>query len=258
MPLTLDLHDGYGVITLRRPPRNLLSGEMLRAILEALAELENKGAPLLLLRADGRHFSTGYPIDEIPEEIFHADPVLRAEAPFEKVMAGLMAYPSPIVSAIQGDAYGGAVELLSCTDLRVGVQGLRLGVPAVRLGLIYSHTGLRRLLRCFGSNLAREMLLTGEAISARRARRAGFLCRLVCERELDLTAELLLENLGRGAPLALKGTRRVLNAIEEAEPLPAELQVSIAALRHESWSSEDFREAQDAFIEKRRPIFRGC
>ena len=86
-------------------------------------------------------------------------------------MDRLVDYPAPIVAAVQGDAYGGAVELLACADLRVAATGVRLGVPPVRLGLVYSHTGLRRLLRGFGSPLVREMLLTGEAISAERAHR---------------------------------------------------------------------------------------
>ncbi|MCP4546048.1 MAG: hypothetical protein GY835_06245 [bacterium] len=258
MPIHLDIQSDLAVIELRQPPRNMLSTEMLKALLAALDQLESGDPPTLLLRSSGRHFSTGYPIDEIPEAIFHADPEVRANAPFEQVMARLTAYPAPIVAAIQGDAYGGAVELLSCVDLRIGVQGIRFAVPAVRLGLIYSHTGLRRMIRGFGSNLSREMLLTGEPVSARRARRAGFLCRLVRTEELQVTAEVLLESIGRGAPLAIRGTRRVLNLVEEAEPIAADLLNEIALLRHTSWLSEDFKEAQQAFIAKRRPVFKGC
>ena len=239
------------------PPRNLLDGELLGELVAALDCLARDGAPPLLLSAEGRHFSTGYPIDEIPEEIFHADPAVRAASLFERAMAALSAYPSVVVAQMRGDAYGGAVELLCCADLRVGVPDLRIGLPAVRLGLIYSLSGIRRLQQSFGAPVAREMLLTGEPLSARRAYRAGFLCRLASPERLSQCSDSLLAAIGAGAPLALRGTRRAIDALAQAEALPAELLAELAEQRHESWRSEDFREAQLAFIEKRRPAFLG-
>ncbi len=256
MSMKLNHHDDHAAITLAAPPRNLLDGDMLNALLATLAELEAGGAPPLLLKAEGRHFSTGYPIDEIPEEIFHADPGIRAAVPFERVMAALSDYPAPLLAAIQGDTYGGAVELLCCADLRVGVHDIRFAVPAVRLGLIYSLSGMRRLRAAFGASLSREMLLTGEPISARRAFRGGFLNRLVAPERLEETCELMMGNLLRGAPLALRGTRRALKALEAADGLEEGIALEIAEARHLSWRSEDFRKAQRAFLEKRRPEFK--
>jgi enoyl-CoA hydratase/carnithine racemase len=257
MSLNIQTHENHAVLTLSAPPRNLLDGELLASLLSALADLERTGSPPLLLRAEGRHFSTGYPIDEIPEDIFHADPDRRAAVPFERVMAALSGYPAPVLAAIQGDAYGGAVELLCCADLRVGAHDIRFAVPAVRLGLIYSLSGMRRLRAAFGSAHAREMLLTGEPISARRAFRGGFLNRLVAPERLEETCDLMMGNLLRGAPMALRGTRRVLKALEAADGLDEGITAEIAEARHASWSSEDFREAQRAFLEKRRPEFKG-
>ena len=134
MPLDIISKTHWTEITLNQPPRNVLDREMLQAISSTLDGLAVANAPLLLLRSEGRHFSTGYSIGEIPEEIFHRDSSIRASSPFEKTMESLINYPSPIVAAVQGDAYGGAVELLSCVDLRVASEGVRLGVPPVRLG----------------------------------------------------------------------------------------------------------------------------
>lgn len=251
MPLKIEPRERWVEITLNRPPRNILDTPMLEALVTALDEQARGDAPMLLLRSEGRHFSTGYPIEDIPEEIFHSDPYVRAETPFEKVMDRLTHYPAPIVAAVQGDAYGGAVELLACCDLRVATEGVRLGVPPVRLGLVYSHTGLRRLIRGFGSPLAREMLLTGEALPAERAYQSGFFCRLVPAADLGETAAALLADMARGGPEALRGTRRILNLLEEVEVLPAESLEEIARLRHASRSSEEFVKAREAFIERK-------
>ena len=248
MPLDVKTTPRWTELVLAAPPRNVLDRALLGDLVAALDHLVGTGAPLLLLRAEGRHFSTGYPIGDIPEEIFHRDPEVRAAAPFEQVMARLVGYPSPIVAAVQGDAYGGAVELLACADLRVAARGVRLGVPPVRLGLIYSHTGLRRLLRGLGSGLVREMLLTGEAVGAERAQRAGFFNRLVPRDDVRATAEDLLAAVAAGGPFALRGTRRILTLLEETETLPAAALAEIAELRHASWSGDEFRRAQEAFL----------
>lgn len=257
MPLVITAHAQWTELRLARPPRNVLDRPMLEALAAALDELAAGEAPLLLLCADGKHFSTGYAIGEIPEEIFHRDPAVRAADPFEQVMARLVHYPSPIVAAVQGDAWGGAVELLACADLRVAANKVRLGVPPVRLGLVYSHTGLRRLLRGFGSPLVREMLLTGEAIGAERARQAGFFTRVVPAGDLAATADALLETIARGGPQALRGTRRILTLLEEAEVLPDAVIQEIAELRHASWSGDEFRLAREAFLEGRPSPFGG-
>ncbi len=248
MPLEITPKSHWTEITLNEPPRNVLDRELLDALVKALTDLASGDAPMILLSSQGRHFSTGYSIGDIPEEIFHRDSSVRASHPFEKAMASLINYPSPIVAAVQGDAYGGAVELLACTDLRVAAEGVRLGVPPVRLGLVYSHTGLRRMIRSFGSPLVREMLLIGEAISAERALTTGFFCRLVPKDQLLATAEGILEGMSRGGPKALRGTRRILNLLEETEVLPDESLEEIARLRHEAWSGEEFVRARDAFI----------
>jgi len=126
-------------------------------------------------------------------------------------------------------------------------------VPPVRLGLVYSHTGLRRLLRGFGSSLARELLLTGKAVTAERAQQAGFLNRLVPADQLLPAAEELLTSLADSPPEALRGTRRVLMLLEEAETLSDAALDEIAELRHASRLGEEFRAAQEAFLNRRGP-----
>ncbi len=256
-PVSLDVitQARWTEIVLNDPPRNVLDQDMLRALVTALDQLAAADAPLLLLKSIGRHFSTGYSIGDIPEEIFHRDADVRASAPFEQVMDRLVNYPSPVVAQIQGDAYGGAVELLACADLRVAARSVRLGVPPVRLGLVYSHTGLRRLMRGLGSPLVREMLLLGEAISAERAEHAGFINRLTSQAELESTTSGLLEAMVQGGPQALQGTRRILNLLDEAEVLSTDALEEVGRLRHASWSGDEFRQAREAFLAKKPSPF---
>lgn len=260
MPVEIRDAGPWTELCLDRPPRNVLDVPLLEALRDALDALAATpgGAPLLLLRANGRHFSTGYDIADIPAEIFDPDPAVRASHPFEQVMARLVAYPLPVVAQVQGDAWGGAVELLACADLRLAADHARVGLPPVRLGLVYSHTGLRRLLRAFGPALAREMLLTGEAVSAQRAQSAGFFCRVAAAEELAGETCELMASIARGGPLALRGTRRVLHLLEETETLPPGALAEIATLRHEARHSEDFTAAQAAFLARRpSPFERG-
>lgn len=256
MPLEISNHPFWTEIRLNQPPRNVLERDLLLAMVAAVDELASRqDPPVLLLTSSGKHFSTGYSIKDIPEEIFHRDPAVRATAPFEQVMDRLINYPCPVVAQVQGDAYGGAVELLACTDLRVATHGVRLGVPPVRLGLIYSHTGLRRMLRGFGSPLVREMLLLGEAISADRADQAGFWTRLVPRSELAVATDEVMEKIAQGGPRALRGTRRILTLLEEAEILPDAVLEEIARLRHEAWSGDEFIAARDAFLQRKPSPF---
>jgi len=258
VPLLIDRKPRWVELTLNRPDNNVLDREMLDALVQALKDLEADGAPALLLRANGRRFSTGYSIGDIPEEIFHRDEKVRRNHPFEETMERLVHYPAPVVAAVQGDAYGGAVELLACTDMRVAASQVRVGVPPVRLGLVYSHTGLRRMLRGFGSPMVREMLLTGDAIPARRvAVGGGFFNRLTTGGDLMISARGLMQRIGCGAPGALKGTRRILNLLEETELLPDPLLEEIACLRHDSWSSDEFRVAREAFLAREPSPFCG-
>ena len=113
------------------------------------------------------------------------------------------------------------------------------------------------MIRGFGSPLVREMLMTGEAVDADRAYHVGFFNRLVPAEHLEETAVQFMETMARGGPEALRGTRRILNLLEEAEVLPDEALEEIAELRHASWSGEEFVKARDAFINKKPSPFAG-
>ncbi|NCQ34065.1 hypothetical protein GW813_03080 [bacterium] len=255
MSLRTHIHHGWAELVLADPPRNVLHADLLRGLAETLVELAAE-APVLLLRSQGRHFSTGYPIGDIPEEIFHEDAEVRAATPFETVMQRLVDYPAPVIMAVQGDAWGGAVEMLACADLRVAAAGVRVALTPARLGLIYSHTGLRRLGRALGSPLLREMVLTGLPVTTDRLERTGFFSRVVTAEDLESCTGEMVDAVLCGGPQALRGTRHVLRILEETENLAQEELAKIARLRHRSRLSAEFNDAQAAFLEGRPSPFR--
>ncbi|MDP6669009.1 MAG: enoyl-CoA hydratase/isomerase family protein [Candidatus Krumholzibacteria bacterium] len=215
-----------------------MSPELLRDFHKALDSLD--GSTILLLSSEGKHFSTGYPIDRIPESIFHSSEEERRHDPFESLMQRLSDWPAPIVASLQGDAWGRVLELLSCADLRIAAEGIRLAIPSVRLGLVYSHTGMRRM----GSALTRELFLTGETIDARRAMASGFLNRVCPEDQLEEETHEVLKSISKGTRAAFCGSRRLLNLLDEEETLSKDSLEEIARIRHEAFSSEESRKAR--------------
>jgi enoyl-CoA hydratase/carnithine racemase len=254
MLVNIQRNTHWSELTLTSPPSNILDSKMLDALIVAMDVLAHDAKPLVL-RSEGKHFSTGYPIGDIPPEIFDDDPKVRAATAFEEMMARFVNYPAPVVAVVQGDAYGGALELLACADLRIAAEGVRLGLPPVRLGLVYSHTGLRRLIRGFGSTLVRELLFLGEPIGAERAREAGFFNRVIEPDFLPNALDTMMDSLVCGGPKAMRGTRRLLHLLEENETLSPEMLREIGEIRHQSRGGEEFKHAREAFLKKQRPPF---
>ncbi len=145
--------------------------------------------------------------------------------------------------------------MLSCADIRVAAKGVRAALTPVRLGLIYSHTGLRRLLQALGIPLLREMVLTGLPVGSERLERVGFFSRVAAPEDLEACGREMITALLQGGPRALRGTRRVLRILTENEPLDNTLLQEIAQLRHRSRLSEEFQQARAAFLEGRPSPF---
>jgi enoyl-CoA hydratase/carnithine racemase len=247
---------GVARLTISHPGRR---GALDHPILDALARtLPELDARCVILTGEGGVFSAGYDIADLPQETFAGEAERLVAQPFAAALDALDAYPYPTVAALNGHAIGGGLELALACDLRIAAAPATLGMPPARLGLVYSHTGVRRLIDAVGAPRTRELFLVGGRIDAQTALAWGLVNRL-CEAEQTSAAALeLATNMAANAPLAQSGNKRVIRAVLEADDgLAPSVEQELLALRRTSFGSEDFREGVRAFAEKRPPRFRG-
>ena len=249
--ILVEKKDRVAILTLSNPKkRNALDPPMLDAIARTLDELARDGAGAAVLTGEGElAFSSGFDLGALP------DRATPTENPLEVALAAIASGPVPVIAALNGLAIGGGCELAATCDLRVAHAQVTLTMPPVRLGLVYSARGLRRFVALCGASRTRELFLTAQPVEAERALVWGLVDRVVPAGDVLSTAIALANEIAKGAPLAVRWTRRVLERLEA--PLEAELAIEIAELQRRSWMSSDAREARRAFKEKRPPKFTG-
>jgi enoyl-CoA hydratase len=161
----------------------------------------------------------------------------------------------PVIAAINGYALGGGCELAMACTLRIAADTAKLGQPEINLGLIPGYAGTQRLARLVGAGRALELLLTGDAIPAQEAWRLGLVNRVVPAGELMNEARKLAAQLAAKAPIAV---RYIIDAVNRGMQMTfADAQVYEATLFGLVASTEDMREGTRAFLEKRKPEFKG-
>ncbi len=155
---------GITRLTISNPGKR---GALDHAILDAFAStMPRLDARCVLITGEGRMFSAGYDIGDLPESVF-ADEAERLIAhPFTAAIDAIEAYPYPTVAALNGHAIGGGLELAISCDLRMATSDVSLGMPPAKLGLVYSHTGIRKFIDTIGAARTRELFLGGHRIDA--------------------------------------------------------------------------------------------
>ncbi len=167
----------------------------------------------------------------------------------------LARFPAPVIAAMNGVAFGGGLELALACDLRLAAEGAEMGLLEVRLGIIPGAGGTQRLARIAGAAAAKELIFTGRRIPAARAAELGIVARVVAPSELAAAAEKLAAEVAECAPLAVAAAKR---AIDEGAVLPLDDALALERARYETiLNSEDRNEGLAAFVEKRRPEFKG-
>jgi enoyl-CoA hydratase len=161
----------------------------------------------------------------------------------------------PVIAAINGYALGGGCELAMACTLRLAVSTARIGQPEINLGLLPGYAGTQRLSRLVGAGRALEIMLTGAPIAADDALRIGLVNRVVAPAELMSEARQLAAQLAKNAPIAM---RYIISAVHKGLQMPfAEACQYEATLFGLVASTDDMREGTSAFLEKRKPAFKG-
>jgi enoyl-CoA hydratase len=252
--ISLSEQPPLAVITLNRPDaRNALNREMSTELALALNQLGGDDSiRCVIITGNDRAFCAGADVREFigksPPEMMKADH-LRA------VWDAAGRFPKPLLAAVSGYALGGGLELAMCCDIIIASEGAKLGQPEVNIGLIPGGGGTQRLLRAVGKYKAMEMILTGSAISAEEAKSLGLVNRVVPpDRLLDEARGIALEIASKG-PVAVRFAKAAVLRAEE-EGLTDGLEYE-SVLFHSLFGTKDKEEGMRAFLERRKPEFKG-
>jgi enoyl-CoA hydratase len=244
------------VVTFNRPQvLNALNRAMLGELDEAMAACaaDDGVRAVIVTGAGDKAFVAGADIRELAEHTAAGgrDFSLAGQRLFDRIEN----LGKPVIAAINGFALGGGCELAMACTLRIAADTAKIGQPEINLGLMPGYAGSQRLARLVGKGRAMEMMLTGVPISATEAERAGLVNRVVPAAALMNEARALAALLARNAPIA---TRSILDAVNRGLEMPfAEASAFEASLFGLVTATEDMREGTTAFLEKRKPTFKG-
>ena len=248
-------------ITLNRPEKkNSLSPELVKILLQTLEELsaDDTIRALVIRGAGDKAFCAGYDIGSLPTSCSD-DPheKLKTLNSVESLFKTIVDYPFPVIAMLNGLAFGAGCELAICCDIRIGADNIRIGMPPAKLGLVYPWNGLQRFIQVIGLKNTKEIFFTGRAYEGIRLKELGLVDYLMPGNKLESFTCRMAEEIAANAPLALKGTKRVLNLLLQASKFDKNDLKEAESITRTSFRSEDLKEGQLAFLEKRGPLFKG-
>lgn len=252
----LELRESSALIRLARPEKlNALTRHMKQELRRMLAELaENRDVRAVIITgAGGRAFCAGTDIADLAQ--LEEDNAKEFAEEGQQLAERLEHLPVPVIAAINGIAAGGGTELALGCHLRLASRNAQFSLPEIKLGIIPGYGGTQRLIRAIGAGRAFEMILTGKSISAEEAERLGLINRVVEPERLMAEAESLALQIAQFSPLAI---RAALQAIVHGRELPLDKGLALEReLFGPLFATADTREGTRAFLEKRKPTFRG-
>ena len=250
--------DGVGVITFNNPEkRNAMSLEMWEGLGSALIELRDNPdiRVVIMVGAGDKAFVSGADISQFEKTRHNAQASEEYSRRSEAQRALLANYPKPTIACIRGFCLGGGMQVAMLADIRLAADNSQFGIPAAKLGIAYGYDGLKHLVSLVGPSWARLIMYTGMRIDSAEALRIGLVERVLPGAELwDATMEIA-RTISGNAPLAIKAAKITIAQVlkdESKRDMEAIKAVGTACM-----DSEDFREGRTAFMEKRKPQFKG-
>lgn len=254
--LFIEQRNSITIIRLNRPEKlNALSGEMILALNDAFKFVTAKSnqRAIILTGAGDKAFSAGTDISELAG--LDKDRAREVSARGQTLCNQIENCAVPWIAAINGIAAGGGCELALACHIRIASANAQFSLPETKLGVIPGYGGTRRLAREIGKGRALEMMLTGRTVNAEEALQIGLINRLTTADTLLSQAESLGQEIASLAPLAI---RSCLEAVRRGAELPLAEGLALEAdLFASLFATDDMREGTRAFLEKRKPVFRG-
>jgi len=254
--LLYEIRDGIGRITFNRPQaRNALTFAMYDRLAEICQEApQDKSIRVLLLTGSGdKAFASGTDISQF-KAFDKKEDALEYEGRIDRVLTALETCPLPTIAAIQGACTGGGGGIAACCDLRIAVPNARFGFPVARtLGNCLSMGNFARLNALVGPARVKDMIFNARLIEAPEALAIGLITEIVADpADLMKRAEEVARTVASHAPLTLRATKEALRRLMPRIPKGEGDDLILMC-----YMSKDFREGMDAFLNKRKPQFRG-
>jgi enoyl-CoA hydratase/3-hydroxyacyl-CoA dehydrogenase len=242
-------------LIMNRPGQmNALNGAVFKDLEDIVAELErDRQTRVVIVTGEGRAFVAGADIKEMAEK----NPAQMRDftSRGQKVLRRLEKLDKPVIAAINGFALGGGMELALSCDIRIASERARFGLPEVKLGIFPGLGGTQRLTRLVGKGPACELIFCGDMIDPATALRLGIVDKLVCPDRLMPEAREIARRISQNAPIAVALAKSSINKALETD-LDSGLRYELDTVM-KCMPTKDKREGMQAFIEKRRPEFRG-
>jgi enoyl-CoA hydratase len=236
---------------------NALSVDMWEAVPALLeqAAADERIRLIVFSGAGDKAFVSGADISQFEDQRAAREAVERYEAMAEAALTGIERCPLPTLACIRGWCIGGGVNVAIACDIRIAATDAVFSVPAARLGLGYRYSAMKNLVDLLGPGLAKDLFFTARRIDAAEAKAIGLVSRIARPDGLDALLAEYTAALAENAPLTIRAAKAI--TAEVLKPSPDADLARCQQLIGDCFASEDYAEGRRAFMEKRRPDFKG-
>ncbi len=248
-----EIRGRVGLITLNRPQAmNALNNQLMREVMDALAAFDkNDAIGVMVITGNEKAFAAGADIKEMADQSIQQ----MMDRDHVAVFGRVRTIRKPVIAAVSGWALGAGCEVAMSCDMIIASESAKFGQPEITIGVMPGAGGTQRLTRAVGKAIAMEMILNNRTLTAQEAHQFGLVNRVVPVNGYLDEALKLADEIASRAPLAVRSAKKMINQAYErtlADGLEVEKQEF-----YDLFASEDQKEGMQAFIEKRKPEWKG-